>query len=84
MYLQLLNHLCLLVEELVLTFVLNFAGLVHLFVTALETSEYALNHNAIALDLMELPLNFKHAPVGLDANCSCSLFLTMLLRFTNK
>jgi hypothetical protein len=84
MFLQFLNHLCLLVEELALAFILDFTCLVHLFVAALETSKYALNHNAIALDLMELPFNFKHAPVGLDANCSSSLFLTMLLRFTTE
>jgi hypothetical protein len=69
----------LLVEEFVLTIVFDTTSFLHLFVATLETSVYTLDDNATALDLLELPLNLQHAPVGLDGNCGFPLLLAVFL-----
>ena len=79
-----MDHLGLLLEELVLVLVLNFVSLGHLFVAALESSVYALNHNAAALDLFKLPLDFKHAPAVLNDHSCCTFFLAVFLSFTAR
>jgi hypothetical protein len=69
----------LLIEEFILTFVFDMTGFLHLLVATLETSVYTLDNNATALDLLELPLNLEHAPVGLDGNCRFPLLLPVFL-----